>query len=368
MENVSPTSGLDLASLDAAKAQLVEMTSNLIPKLTWLIRKASSEAVVHRYVAKTSEDLERERQERDFVKARGGHIVQEPHARDTEKLEKVAGQGLGVTWSKQIVSVIVELHEALGDLSETFMSGRTLAVLRRASKARARAVAEGEVPPPAVVAGPQTKEEARQRALQATGLVWQVCDSVLKGKLPEDNRAAVTRSWKARTDVLKDALREFKEVLLDDGPAENGDDEDEDDPLAGLQAMTLTAEEKKRAASFEPLVRAGCKLHATAGEVCLRGQPGRIDYDELEEAGMALSSAVDELVSSLLYAGELSDNENASADGSDETVESEVQEAIESFSQAIKRLGAAALLPTTQASIQPILVQIDGLSRAVQGQ
>jgi hypothetical protein len=360
-EAFSPLSGLDTASMEAAKAQLTDMTKDYIPKLTWLCRKASSEAIVYRYIPKTPEDMKKEQEERDFVISKGGHIVQHPHSREKEKLEKIGGRGLGETWSKHLVSIIVELHEALGELSETFMSDRTLQVLKKASDARAKADGRATSTAPTASNTDRDLDSARQRALQATAVVWQVCDTALKWKLPKDNRAAVRVSWKKRTEVLQDALAEFRDALQggEDG-AQEDDSEDEDDPLAGLQDMHLSDEEKKRAAKYEPLLKAGCQLHSKAGELLLGGDAmaeNDYDFDELESAGVDFSEAMDEVVSSLLYAGELNGSDE---EDDEEEVESEVKDSIESFEQAIQRITAAAMqAPKCETALAPYLCQIE---------
>jgi kynureninase len=359
----APNSGLDTASLDAAKAQVTVLTNDLVPKLTWLSRKASSEAVVYKYVAKTKEDLRKEKEEREFVKLKGGHIIQYPHSRETEKLEKIKGKGVGQAWSKQIVSVIVELHEALGELSEAFMSERTLSVLKKASEARAKKIHDTELD--STLSQKKLSEPAsgvRQRALQATGVVWGVCDIALKGKLPKDNRAAVISSWKTRSELLKDALLELKEALLEDnrGDAEDDHSDDNDDPLAGLQDLTLSNAEKERAAKYEPLLRAGCQLYARVGEISLKAEEqedAEVDYDALEEAGMSFSVAVDELVSSLLYAGELNDSDDGEDD--EEETESEVRDALESYQDSIQQLMDAATSSKSDDSLLLLQSTID---------
>ncbi|UZJ54506.1 hypothetical protein CBS101457_003826 [Exobasidium rhododendri] len=361
-----PNSGLDSDSLDAAKAQIADISKNFIPKLIWLSRKASAEAVVFRYIAKTQEDLRLEKEERDFVKLKGGHIVQHTHSRDLEKLEKIKGKGLGLAWSKQVVSVVVELLEALGDLSEAFMSERTLSVLKKASDARAKVDTTPNSDVALLQQPDRSRSEVRQRALQATGIVWEICDAALKGKLPVDNKAAVIASWKSRTEVLQDALREFNEALQNnDGEDLTADasDFDEDDPLAGLNDMTLSAEEKESIRKFEPLLRAGCQLHAKTGAHCLqvgRASDADLDFDDLEEAGKNFSVAVDEIVSTLLYADELRGDDDGS-DEDEEDVDSEVQEALDSFHEAVQQLVKAATLPKIDDEIALLQRKIDAL-------
>lgn len=335
----SSTSGLDSASLDAARAQLNDLTKDFIPKLTFLSRKAASEAVVYRYVSKTKDDLEREKQERELVKSKGGHIIQHSYSRDDQKLEKIRGKGLGVTWSKAVVSVIVEVQEALGDLSETFMSERTLLVLKKASETRAKAEGGQQNPTPSP---PQdrhqfkNKEQVRQRALQATSVVWDVCDAALKGKLPKNNRMAVQQSWKSRTEVLEDAIKEFNEAIKEEQDTVNNsevvDEEDQFDDL--FQNLSLSMEEKVKAAKYLPLIRTGCQLHAKAGQLYLGGKQQKegevVDFDDLEEAGVELSEAVDDLVSSLIYSEE--------QEQEDEEQDEELQDAIAALKHATNNL------------------------------
>lgn len=368
--NFDPTHGLDVASLDAAKAQIHDLTKEYIPKITFLARKTSSEALVYRYVRKTEEDLRKETEERELVKSKGGHYVQQPYWREGEKLEKIKGMGLGKAWSKAVISEIIEVLGALGDLSETFMSERTLLVLRRASEARAKANNEHQGSVISVREHARTRDEARQRALQATSRVWNVCDTALKGSLPDDNRIAVRSNWKIRTGLLEDALIELADYIEKKKNGKDSDDEDEDeDKDLGLDdeleekedgidvlcvprplPRTCAPEDIRDKEAIQPLLKAGCQLHSKAGELVLSRKASQmhetIDLDELDEVGEALSCALDDVIAAMLY-GDRS-NEGALADGQ--------AEALEAFQQAAQRLYhlSAAMLDSDD-NLEPLL-------------
>lgn len=359
----SPAFGLDSASLDAAKSQLTDLTKDFIPKLTFLSRKASSEAVHFRYISKTKNDVEKEKKERELVKSKGGYIVQHSYSRDYEKLEKIKGKGLGVAWSKAVVSVIVEVQEALGDLSETFMSERTLLVLKKASEARAKAEGAASSSSPSQERElPKNKEQVRQRALQATSVVWDICDAALKGKLPKDNRTAVRQSWKTRTEVLEDALKEFNEAIKEeqdgDDKSETIDDDDDFDDM--FQHLSLSKEEKMNAAKYLALIQTGCHLHAKAGELCLgekqkMGVGEAVDFDDLEDAGVEISEAVDDLVSSLIYGEEQEQD--------DEEQGEELKVAFAALNESTNKLYLAATSTSneTQNDLQAIQAKLKSL-------
>jgi hypothetical protein len=354
-ESFTPTDGLDSASLDAAKAQLDELTREHIPKLTYLSRKAASEAVVYEFVLKTEDDLKKEKEERELVKSKGGHIVQQSYSREKEKLQKIKGKGVGTAWSKAINNVIFELQEALGDLSETFMSERTLSALQKASEARAKANGQARVTLSSSQKPSKTREEARQRALQATSKVWNVCDGALNGKLPKNNLAAVQIRWKAREEILEDALSEYCHSLDSPGHSDDsdfdGDDSDEereervDDDRPHIEP---TKHQKAAYELYRSFLATTCKMHEKVGKVCLNQKSNSgevIDLDELDQAGEAVSEALDELVSSTLY-GEREE-------GDDEPAEGE-EEARESLQEAVQHLYLMAAILDVNDILEPI--------------
>lgn len=370
---LSPIAGLDDASLEAAKAQIVSTLNDSVPKLVFLARKATSEATLYRYVAKTADEMAKEMAERQFVRSKGGHVIKEAHARETEKLERMKGRGLGKAWAKSISSAVFELLEALGELSQTYMDERTRQVLLKASTARDKADGvAAQLGQQHVISMPKNAQEARQQALQATGVVWEVCDAALKGnrKLLGDNRAAVQLAWKRRTEVLRDALREYNEALEEQVQEPKGGDEepDEDDLLAGLESMQLSDDQRLRAKRYSPLLRGCCQLHVKAGEIFLaqnmngRGVSELIDLDDLDQAGEDISEAVDDLIAVLLYgdAFEVEDEEEAEQDGEDE---SEIQDAVKRLVDATKALHTIASVQ--DSARQAFEVQWGGIREAL---
>lgn len=335
----SPVAGLDKPSIEAANAQLSAIANDHVPKLVFLARKAQSEATLHRYVPKTEEDVEQEAEELQLVKARGGHVVRPAFARDTEKLEKIKGKGLGKNWSKAIVSCVFELLDALGEVSKAYMDQRTRLVLQKASAAREKA--EGITSTSQKVDGrpaPTSVDEARQRALQVTGVVWGVCDAALKGKekLIVNNREATRLAWRTRTGVLKDALREFDDSTKLDETVEGKAEDKAEEPLDDFGDLSLSKEQKQQAKQYLPLLRAACLVHAKVAELYLSSKGDDtdpdVDYDDLDEAGERIAEALDDLVSSILYGDTFDDGEEEQDD------EEDVGEAIEELVEATKGL------------------------------
>ncbi|PWN35856.1 uncharacterized protein FA14DRAFT_189791 [Meira miltonrushii] len=336
----NPISGLDDASLTAAKAQIKTILDDCIPKLIFLARKARTEATIFHYVPKTEEDLAKEKAEKEFVKSKGGHFVIPAHARETEKLEKIPGKGLGKAWSKMVSSAVFELLESLGELSKSYMDDRTKAVLQKASAQRDKvdgiisSLADDDI----IVA--KNAKEARQLALQATAVVWEVCDSTLNGsrKLLNNNREAVQVSWKARSEVLKDALSEFKQALVegeDEGKDAESESLDADDPLAAFEAKNLDENQKAQAKKYLPFIKACCQFHGSVGEAYLSkaSSDDFVDFDDLDQAAEFIIEAVDDLIAVLLYGDNLGIEEEGEND--EEEAQADLDDAKEDLVDAI---------------------------------
>lgn len=384
---LSPVAGLHDSSIDAASAQLASITNESIPKLVWLSRKAASEATLHQYVAKTADDVAKDEAERAFVKAKGGQVIDSAHTREGEKLVKLPNAGLGKAWAKGIALAILELLEALGNLSRAFMNERTRNVLHKASAARDKA--EGREAPQSgasTVQMPSTREAVRQEALQATAVVWEVCNGVLKSdsRLFKDNRTANQHAWRRRTETLQDALHEFQEALADDGDAGDTDDDedaDADNPLAGFGSVTLSDEDKVQASRYLALLKSVCQLHSKVGMHYLGAQATAghegPDLDDLNEAGEALADAVDELTAALLYGNDLPAAGSSQEKGNDGSKEeereghdvfddedNEVDDALHSLMDAVKHLHQVADLGTDSALKSVLVEQMRNIAQA----
>lgn len=337
----NPISGLDDASLTAAKAQIKTILDDCIPKLIFLARKARSEATVFHYVPKTEDDLAKEKAEKEFVHSKGGHFVIPAHARETEKLEKIPGKGLGKAWSKTVSSAVFELLESLGELSKSYMDDRTKMVLQKASAQRDKAdgIISSLADDSDIIVAKNAKE-ARQLALQATAVVWEVCDSTLNGsrKLLNNNREAVHVSWKARTEILKDALSEFKQALEegeDDGKDAESESLDPDDPLAAFESKSLDGEQKAIAKKYLPFIKACCQFHGSVGEAYLSKDSSEdtVDFDDLDQAAESIIEGVDDLIAVLLYGDGLGIEEEEESD--EDQAQADLDDAKEDLIDAI---------------------------------
>lgn len=340
---LSPISGLDDASLIAAKAQIITILDDCIPKLIFLARKSISEATIFRYVPKTKEDFAKEKAEKEFVQSKGGHFVIPAHARETEKLEKVRGRGLGKAWSKIISSAVFELLESLGELSKSYMDERTKMVLQKASAKRDKVdgLLTSHSREEEEVGVAKNAKEARQLALQATAVVWEVCDSTLNGsrKLLNSNREAVQASWKIRTETLKDALSEFKQALEEE-EEKDAESLDADDPLVGLEPMHLDEEQKVKAKKYLPLIKACCQFHRSVGETYLSKassvDDASVDFDDIDQAAETILEAVDDLIAVLLYGSGFGEDDDDKSD--EEDVQGDLDDAKEGLLEAVVAL------------------------------
>ncbi|CEH15469.1 hypothetical protein CBOM_03778 [Ceraceosorus bombacis] len=343
--SVSPIGGLDAASLTAASAQLDAFSSEVLPKLAFLARKAAGEAQIFvraapRELSQAEKD-ERTRLEKE-VTAIGGRIVDPSEATPPAK---VPGLGLGLNLTKAIRHHVRDVMENVAGLCTSLMDANTLKVVHQAAAARARAdgVRNGPI---ATQSLPLNAMEGRKKALEATAKVWAACDQATK-ELPTFNKEVVLKKWKEREEVMEDGWNELREGAgVDDAQPERDRESasirqpgrghttsssrtnavdlelDESDPFAALQNMKLDDDEAAKAARFVPLIKLGRFLHGTLGRL-LKSTFSRqqdqsvLDYDELHVLGERMLEAQDDLVAALLYGeqelgnGEDSDKEQA---------------------------------------------------------
>lgn len=344
-EGVSPTANLDTASLDAAKAQLTQLMNDVLPKLVYLSRKASSEAIASRRVPLSASERAEADAVRKAVKARGGTVVFHSalagdDGEQAYKKERVWGRGLGSVWSGNVKDIVVDLVEDLIALSEAFMAPKTLSAVQRAAEARwKRDGGEGNrgAQRPSVMARTpcKTQKEARATALVAIGKVFDLCDAVLKGNkqkrgllLVENNREAVKVGWKDRVEMASDALQELQDAI--DAEAGNVDLDEEGEE----EEETLNEEEKAEANRYAELIKAGIELEKQVGRALFASNIAasgaeteeKLDeYDRLDEAARELEERTDNLVSTVLYGVEDKDEEG-SDDESDEDEEEKKDE------------------------------------------
>lgn len=335
---VSPTELLDAASLDAAKSQLALLMNDVLPKLVYLSRKASSEAVASRRVPLTPAEKDEAAAVRKAVAEQGGTVVFHPSlAGDTGeqeyRTERVWGRGLGRAWSGAVKGIIVDLVEDLIGLSEAFMAPKTLTAVQKAAEARWR---RDGGPKPGVMARQASKsqKEARATALLAIGKVYDLCDAVLKGNkqkrgllLVENNKDAVKLGWKDRVEMAGDALKELQEAVdSDEAQGTLKVDATEDDEDEEEEEETLSAEEKAEASKYISLIKAGIELEKQLGKSLFAAPSNNADgaaearedkldeYDGLDEAARELEERTDDLVSTLLYGVDEEDEEESDDD------------------------------------------------------
>ncbi|KAG7272050.1 hypothetical protein CRUP_025987, partial [Coryphaenoides rupestris] len=156
-----------------------------------------------------------------------------------------------------------------------------------------------------------------QEQLTSTGGVWSACDRF--PALPQDNKAAVILALSAQIGVVKDAIEEIEQALLEeDGPfsdlLEGGvlDEEEEEEEEADPRDTYWSDRDQRVIGPCQGLMKAsGACLRKLSAAVRANGSAGspqnRAQLDDLEELSNELSPCVDDLALSLYppmeYAG-----------------------------------------------------------------
>ncbi|CBQ69803.1 related to kynureninase [Sporisorium reilianum SRZ2] len=342
---VSPVSGLDAKSLEAAQAQIVSLGSDLLPKIVFLAKKAWKDREVFQQRPKPDQNdpaqIEERRKLEQLAKDMGGQLMSAdqlglpPSQRDD--LDKKLDYSLGNSFAREIRSAVEDVIGSIADLLHSLLDDRAKKALETASQARDRA--DG------VVAGVSKKLESlsvgasadpaelRKRTLAANNLVWETCAKYIgernadgtartvtsvapngvrtkvhvKG-LSRSNLEACKRSWNNRVELMRDGLQELKEGIEADqshAGAANGDGEDDDeaDEFSFPAATPLSPEQKDRLRQLSNLVKMGNLTHENILKEIAKSSAaqGSVDLDEVEELGKQLEEAQDELVAACLY-------------------------------------------------------------------
>lgn len=340
---VSPVSGLDAKSLEAAQAQIVSLGSDLLPKIVFLAKKAWKGREVFQQRPKVDQNDPAQIQERrnleQLAKEMGGQLMSAdqlglpPSQRDD--LEKKLDYSLGNSFAREIRSAVEDVIGSIADLLHSLLDDRAKKALETASKARDRA--DG------VIAGVSKKLESlsvsanaepaelRKRTLAANNLVWETCAKYIgernadgttrtvtsvapngvrtkvhvKG-LSKSNLEACKRSWNNRVELMRDGLQELKEgIEADQSPAPEANDGDDDqaDEFSFPAATPLSPEQKDRLRQLSNLVKMGNLTHENILKEIVKSSAahGSIDLDKVEELGKQLEEAQDELVAACLY-------------------------------------------------------------------
>ena len=339
---VSPVSGLDPKSLEAAQAQIVSLGTDLLPKIVFLAKKAWKDREVFQHRSKSDENDPAQIQERrkleQLAKEMGGQLMSAdqlgmpPSQRDD--LEKDLRYSLGNSFAREIRSAVEDVIGSIADLLHSLMDDRAKKALKHASQARDRA--DG------LIAGVSKKLESlsvsanadpaelRRRTLAANNLVWETCAKYIgernadgttrtitsvapngvrtkvhvKG-LSRSNLEASKRSWNNRVDLMRDGLQELKEGIEADQShtAAAAHEVDQAEEFSFPAATPLSPEQKDRLRQLSNLVKMGNLTHEIILKEIAKSTASRtnIDLDEVEELGKQLEEAQDELVAACLY-------------------------------------------------------------------
>lgn len=335
---VSPVSGLDARSLEAAQAQIVSLGSDLLPKIVFLAKKACKDRQVFQQRPKADQNdpaqIEQRRKLQQLAKEMGGQLMSAdqlalpPSQRD--HLDKKLEFSLGNSFATEIRSAVEDVIGSIADLLHSLLDDRAKKALQHASQARDRAdglaTLSKKLDSLNLSAGTDPAE-LRKRTLAANNLVWETCAKYIgepnadgtartltsvapngvrtkvqvKG-LSKSNLEACKRSWSNRVELLRDGLQELKEGIQSEhngAPEENVDDGDE---FSFPAATPLSAEQKDRLRQLSNLVKMGNLTHQNIlKEIAKARSNNGIDLDKVEELGKQLQESQDELVAACLY-------------------------------------------------------------------
>lgn len=338
---LSPVSGLDAKSLEAAQAQIVSLGSDLLPKIIFIAKKAWKDRQVFQQRPKSDHSdpaqiAERHKLEQ-LANEMGGQLMSAeqlglpPSQRDD--LEKKLEYSLGNSFAREIRSAVEDVLGSMADLLHSLLDDRARKALEHASQARDRA--DG------YIAGVNKKlnslsvsanndvADLRKRTLAANNLVWETCAKYvgernadgtartvtsvgpngvrtkvhIKG-LSKSNLEASKRSWNNRVDLMRDGLQELQQGIEAESSHANADlNDDEPDEFSFPAATPLSAEQKDRLRQLSNLVKMGNLTHENILKEVAKSSAAQssIDLDEVEELGKQIEEAQDELVAACLY-------------------------------------------------------------------
>lgn len=338
---ISPVSGLDAKSLEAAQSQIVSLGSDLLPKIVFLAKKAWKDREVFqrrpRADANDPAQIEERRKLEQLAKEMGGQLMSAdqlglpPSQRGD--LEKKLEYSLGNSFAREIRSAVEDVLGSIADLLHSLLDDRAKKALEHASQSRDRAdgvLAKVNKKLESLSVGSDNPAELRKRTLAANNLVWETCAKYIgernadgttrtvtsvapngvrtkvhvKG-LSRSNLEASKRSWSNRVELMRDGLQELKDGIEAE-QSQNGAsaaDEDDDDEFSFPAATPLSPEQKDRLRQLSNLVKIGNLTHENILKEIVKANPAStaVDLDEVEELGKQLEESQDELVAACLY-------------------------------------------------------------------
>jgi len=217
----SPLVGLDAASIAAAQAQLDTLTSELLPKLVYVSRKASKESLV-RHGKLTPEQN-----------------VHEPYAN---------WGGLGQSFAKAINRAVREVVDSVDAFVECFMDLKTRAAVLAAEQARYRSAIERGLEESGFSARPAahprienlTPAQLRKRALIRYDALYKLCDRLADPSPPTDHLFNVQAYSAFIKGGNKNVRADGKEADKGNVGHDGDDDDDEEDDADKLDRFELS--------------------------------------------------------------------------------------------------------------------------------
>lgn len=336
---VSPVSGLDAKSLEAAQAQIVSLGSDLLPKIVFLAKKAWKDREVFQQPPKADQNdpaqIEERRKFEQLAKEMGGQLMSADQLglppSERNDLEKRLEYSLGNSFTREIRSAVEDVIGSIADLLHSLLDDRAKKALKQASQARDRADGLASVSKKLESLSVNSSDdpaELRKRTLAANNLVWETCAKYIgernadgttrtvtsvapngvrtkvhvKG-LSKSNLEACKRSWNSRVELMRDGLQELKEGIDAEHSSAGGDDEDDADEFSFPSATPLSPEQKDRLRQLSNLVKMGNLTHENILKEVAKAASSQsaIDLDEVEELGKQLEESQDELVAACLY-------------------------------------------------------------------
>ncbi|PWN48391.1 kynureninase [Violaceomyces palustris] len=356
-ESFSPVSGLDAASLQAAKAQLESIASEVVPKMVFLAKKAWKDRSIYTLPRdRTRSDNEERRRLQELAKSMGGHVMSaadlgmpSSHEPPSNAI-KLVRPSLGEAFAREVRTAVEDILSHLSELFHSFLDGKTRSALEKASKARDRA--DGIRPPPSSGGSRQQAQacvgsvaEARKRSLAINNMIWESCEkySKEKGGLSPDNLQASKKVWRERAEIMRDGLNEMKEAcdkeeVGEEGGEDGGFGEEDQNGDLGFDlsaAPSLNKVERQRLSNLASLVKMGNMLHESMIKKVVAGtasSSSEIDIDMVDALAKALEEAQDELVAAALY-GEA----EAGLEGFDEEEEEQEEQGDDALESAVLR-------------------------------
>lgn len=302
---------LDEMSMEAARRLLVSLATDAVPKLAFLANLTHK----HQSVWEPSSTA---LQDESIALARemGARVVYG----DTAKGRKVVSASVGELFAREIRDAINAVIESIAQLCQSFMNSRTRMVLERAQQQR-EARMSGTVVSSTTSTPPSP---SRQVSLTLTKQLWTLCDGLAGStenapahisRLPRDNREALLKKWKQCELVLQDGLQELQDTLCEQNDDKDEEDERDEDDFAAAwsETVALNEEEVKIAKRVEALLSTGMYFQKSVRAAVLATKD-LIDFDQVGAAVSALAEAQDDLIASVLYAEEASDDEEPESD------------------------------------------------------